>query len=66
MGFILSAFFWSYTLFQIPSGWLAGRLGPAFCAPYRTRHQGWHTPLHKPAGRVVAKAEVLAGPFFLL
>jgi ACS family glucarate transporter-like MFS transporter len=27
MGFILSAFFWSYTLFQIPSGWLADRLG---------------------------------------
>jgi MFS transporter, ACS family, D-galactonate transporter len=27
MGFILSAFFFSYTLFQIPSGWLADRLG---------------------------------------
>ncbi|VBB07683.1 Hypothetical protein LUCI_2948 [Lucifera butyrica] len=27
MGFIMSAFFFSYTLFQIPSGWLADRLG---------------------------------------
>ncbi|MDR3561037.1 MAG: MFS transporter [Negativicutes bacterium] len=27
MGYIMSAFFFSYTLFQIPSGWLADRLG---------------------------------------
>lgn len=27
MGFIMSAFFFSYTLFQIPSGWLADKLG---------------------------------------
>jgi MFS transporter, ACS family, D-galactonate transporter len=27
MGFILSAFFWSYALLQIPAGWFADRLG---------------------------------------
>ena len=27
MGVVLSAFFWSYVLFQIPSGWLADRIG---------------------------------------
>ncbi|MBU2699388.1 ACS family glucarate transporter-like MFS transporter [Sporomusaceae bacterium BoRhaA] len=27
MGFIMSAFFFSYTLFQIPSGWLADKFG---------------------------------------
>lgn len=27
MGYIMSAFFLSYTIFQIPSGWLADRLG---------------------------------------
>jgi MFS family permease len=26
IGFLLSAFFWSYTVFQIPSGWLTDRL----------------------------------------
>ncbi|WP_289002132.1 MFS transporter [uncultured Megasphaera sp.] len=28
VGVILSAFFWGYTLMQIPSGWLADRFGP--------------------------------------
>ncbi len=28
VGVILSAFFWGYTLMQIPSGWIADRLGP--------------------------------------
>ncbi|MFD7325904.1 MFS transporter [Streptomyces sp. NPDC059875] len=27
-GFVLSAFFWTYALMQIPSGWLADRFGP--------------------------------------
>src|SRR5689334_4018350 len=27
MGFILSAFFWSYALLQIPAGWFADRFG---------------------------------------
>jgi sugar phosphate permease len=27
MGLILSAFFWSYALFQIPSGWIADKIG---------------------------------------
>lgn len=27
MGIIMSAFFWSYALFQIPAGWLADRIG---------------------------------------
>lgn len=27
MGIVMSAFFWSYMLFQIPSGWLADRVG---------------------------------------
>ena len=29
VGVILSAFFWGYTLMQIPSGWIADRKGPA-------------------------------------
>jgi sugar phosphate permease len=28
MGFIFSAFVWSYALFQVPGGWLADRFGP--------------------------------------
>src|SRR3984885_2429553 len=28
MGFIFSAFVWSYALFQIPGGWLGDRFGP--------------------------------------
>ena len=28
MGFVFSAFVWSYALFQIPGGWLADRFGP--------------------------------------
>ena len=28
MGWILSAFRWSYALFQIPGGWLGDRIGP--------------------------------------
>jgi MFS transporter, ACS family, glucarate transporter len=28
MGFILSAFRWGYTIFQIPGGWLGDRIGP--------------------------------------
>jgi ACS family glucarate transporter-like MFS transporter len=27
MGYLLSAFFWTYGLFQVPSGWLGDRLG---------------------------------------
>lgn len=27
MGIVMSAFFWSYLVFQIPSGWLADRVG---------------------------------------
>lgn len=27
MGIVMSSFFWSYMLFQIPSGWLADRIG---------------------------------------
>lgn len=27
MGFIMSAFFWAYALFQIPAGWLADKVG---------------------------------------
>ena len=27
-GFILSAFFWTYTLMQVPGGWLADRVNP--------------------------------------
>ncbi len=27
MGWVLSAFFWSYALFQVPSGWLTDRFG---------------------------------------
>ncbi|WP_413743060.1 MFS transporter [Sodalis sp. RH15] len=27
-GFLLSAFFWSYVLFQLPGGWLVDRFGP--------------------------------------
>src|SRR4051794_32167003 len=27
MGFILSAFFWTYAFFQLPAGWLVDRLG---------------------------------------
>src|SRR2546422_10807086 len=27
MGLVLSSFFWGYTIFQIPSGWLADRWG---------------------------------------
>ena len=30
MGIIMSAFFWSYALFQIPAGWLADRVGQRF------------------------------------
>src|SRR5260370_20295793 len=28
MGFIFSAFIWSYALFQVPGGWLGDRFGP--------------------------------------
>jgi MFS family permease len=28
MGLILSAFFWTYAVFQLPSGWFVDRLGP--------------------------------------
>jgi MFS family permease len=28
MGWALSAFNWSYALFQVPAGWMAGRFGP--------------------------------------
>ncbi len=28
VGWVLSAFFWSYALFQVPSGWLTDRFGP--------------------------------------
>jgi ACS family glucarate transporter-like MFS transporter len=31
MGLIMSAFFWSYASFQIPSGWLADRIGQKIC-----------------------------------
>jgi ACS family glucarate transporter-like MFS transporter len=31
MGFIMSAFFWSYAAFQIPAGWLADRIGQRIC-----------------------------------
>src|ERR1700752_3375877 len=27
IGWLLSAFFWSYAVFQVPSGWLTDRLG---------------------------------------
>jgi D-galactonate transporter len=30
MGIIMSAFFWSYALFQIPAGWLADKVGQRF------------------------------------
>ncbi|MFY4776521.1 MFS transporter [Metabacillus sp. RGM 3146] len=30
MGLIMSAFFWSYALFQIPAGWLADKVGQRF------------------------------------
>ena len=28
MGFIFSAFVWSYALFQVPGGWMGDRFGP--------------------------------------
>src|SRR6202790_1590570 len=28
MGFIFSAFAWSYALFQVPGGWIGDRFGP--------------------------------------
>jgi MFS family permease len=28
MGFILSIFYWGYSLFQLPGGWLGDRIGP--------------------------------------
>ncbi|MEU6660081.1 MFS transporter [Streptomyces sp. NPDC046821] len=31
-GFVLSAFFWTYALMQIPSGWLIDRFGPRYMA----------------------------------
>lgn len=31
MGIIMSAFFWSYAAFQIPSGWIADRIGQRIC-----------------------------------
>jgi MFS transporter, ACS family, D-galactonate transporter len=30
MGLVMSAFFWSYALFQIPAGWLADKVGQRF------------------------------------
>ncbi|QFU91153.1 MFS transporter [Amycolatopsis sp. YIM 10] len=37
-GIMLSAFFWSYALFQIPSGWLLDRFGPRVIYPVAV---GW-------------------------
>ncbi|MDF2570396.1 MAG: Hexuronate transporter [Sporomusa sp.] len=31
MGIVMSSFFWSYAFFQIPSGWLADRIGQRVC-----------------------------------
>src|ERR1044071_1794200 len=33
MGLILSGFSWTYALFQIPSGWLVGRIRPRYFYP---------------------------------
>jgi ACS family D-galactonate transporter-like MFS transporter len=37
-GLLLSAFFWTYALFQIPSGWLLDRFGPRVIYPIAV---GW-------------------------
>ncbi|MEV8064449.1 MFS transporter, partial [Streptomyces antimycoticus] len=37
-GVLLSAFFWTYALFQIPSGWLLDRFGPRVIYPIAV---GW-------------------------
>ncbi|AUS80790.1 MFS transporter [Actinoalloteichus sp. AHMU CJ021] len=37
-GVLLSSFFWTYALFQIPSGWLLDRLGPRLVYPIAV---GW-------------------------
>src|SRR5438067_10493644 len=37
-GVVLSAFFWTYALFQIPSGWLLDRFGPRVIYPIAV---GW-------------------------
>jgi 4-hydroxy-tetrahydrodipicolinate synthase len=37
-GLLLSAFFWTYALFQIPSGWLLDRFGPRVVYPIAV---GW-------------------------
>jgi ACS family D-galactonate transporter-like MFS transporter len=37
-GILLSAFFWTYALFQIPSGWLLDRFGPRVIYPVAV---GW-------------------------
>src|SRR3954449_1120269 len=37
-GVLLSSFFWTYALFQIPSGWLLDRFGPRVIYPIAV---GW-------------------------
>jgi MFS transporter, ACS family, D-galactonate transporter len=37
-GVVLSAFFWSYAIFQVPSGWLLDRVGPRVVYPVAV---GW-------------------------
>lgn len=37
-GVVLSAFFWSYAVFQVPSGWLLDRVGPRVVYPVAV---GW-------------------------
>ena len=52
MGTLLSAFFWTYALFQIPAGYLTDRFGPEdartqpafWCGRWLRRPSGWRSP----------------------
>ncbi|QUQ65387.1 MFS transporter [Kutzneria sp. CA-103260] len=51
-GVVLSAFFWSYALFQIPSGWLLDRFGPRLIYPIAVGWWSVWTALTSVAGGV--------------
>lgn len=53
-GIMLSAFFWTYALFQIPSGWLLDRFGPRVIYPIAVGWWSIWTALTAAAGGVAS------------
>lgn len=60
MGFILSAFFWSYVLLQIPAGWFTDKFGQKIASALASQlfNLRFHLARIGPAGAIDIRAEL--------